>query len=153
MLDIQDLSVTYSETDGTRLPALENVSLQISAGEIAGVFRRIWVRQEHSRQCRVGSVAEASGCYKRADQLPRSRSAISSQKLEPALFENLREIMYVCSQLFVANDGGRVSLDSITMAGQCSSDTTAKIATFSSQKLGMKVSIEGYGDGKASLFS
>jgi oligopeptide/dipeptide ABC transporter ATP-binding protein len=38
MLDIQDLTVTYSETDGTRLPALENVSLQIGAGEIIGVL-------------------------------------------------------------------------------------------------------------------
>jgi hypothetical protein len=80
-----------------------------------------------------------------------AKESVAKGKLDPSLVENLKEIMNVCSQLFVANDSGRISLQAVSLAGQCSEETKS-IVPSSPQKLGMKVSIEGYGDGKMSLF-
>ncbi len=80
-----------------------------------------------------------------------AKENIASRKLEPSLAENLREIMNVCSQLFVASDSGRITLQSVTSAAQCSSEDVKKMVSAPSQKCGMKLSIEGYGDGMVSL--
>jgi len=82
-----------------------------------------------------------------------AKESISSGKLEPSLAENLREIMNVCSQLLVVPDSGRITLQSVTSIAQCASEEAKKMASSSSQKSGMKVSIEGYGEGKLSFFT
>jgi hypothetical protein len=80
-----------------------------------------------------------------------AKVSISSRQLELSLVDNLREIMNVCSQLFVAPDSGRITLHSVTLAGQCASEDAKRIVSAPSQKCGMKFSIEGYGNGKLSL--
>ena len=82
-----------------------------------------------------------------------AKESISSRKLDPLLAENLREIMNVCSQLFVASESGRITLQSVTSAAQCNSEEAKKMASAPSQKCGMKLSIEGYGDGMVSLLT
>jgi len=81
-----------------------------------------------------------------------AKESISSRKLDPLLAENLREIMNVCSQLF-ASESGRITLQSVTSAAQCASEEAKKRVSAPSQKCGMKLSIEGYGDGMVSLLT
>lgn len=78
---------------------------------------------------------------------------IASRKLEPSLAENLREIMNVCSQLFVASESGRITLQSVTLVAQCDSEEAKRMVSVPSQKSAMKLSIEGYGDGMVSLLT
>ena len=82
-----------------------------------------------------------------------AKESISSRKLDPLLAENLREIMNVCSQLFVASESGRITLQSVTSAAQCNSEEAKKMASAPSQKCGMKLSIEGYGDRMVALLT
>jgi len=82
-----------------------------------------------------------------------AKENIVSRRLEPPLAENLREIMNVCSQLFVASESGRITLQSVSSAAQCGSEEAKKMVSAPSQKCGMKLSIEGYGDGMVSLLT
>jgi hypothetical protein len=76
-----------------------------------------------------------------------------SMRFEPPLAENLREIMNVCSQLFVASESGRITLQSVSSAAQCGSERAKKMVSAPSRTCGMKLSIEGYGDGTVSLLT
>jgi hypothetical protein len=82
-----------------------------------------------------------------------AKESISSRKLDPLRAENLREIMNVCSQLFVAPESGRITLQSVTSVAQCVSEEAKKRVSAPSQKCGMKLSIEGYGEGIVSLLT
>jgi len=102
--------------------------------------------------CDLGFAANAGAAL---CLIPAStaKQSVSARKLEDVLFENLKEILNVCCQLFIESGIARVTLKSVLPAAQPSAEDVKQLLDKPHQRVDMKVSIEGYGDGKLSFLT
>ena len=78
--------------------------------------------------------------------------AHQARKLDPVLLENLKEILNVCSQLFMESEVSRVNLLSV-LPGSQSAEEVQQLMAAPRQRVDLKVSVEGYGEGKVSFLT
>ena len=82
----------------------------------------------------------------------RTKESIQAGNLEDLLLENFREVLNILSQLFTISGPGRVKLKSVCKASQLCAEAS-KLISSPARRLDMKLSIDGYGDGRMSVFS
>jgi hypothetical protein len=83
---------------------------------------------------------------------PTAKEGIQTKKLEPAILDNLHEIFNIFGQLFRGRMMDTVKLREVSLLADLSPVAKALLAKPASQ-LNLEFSIDGYGDGKLSLFS
>ena len=81
-----------------------------------------------------------------------AKEGITAKKLEPAILENLHEIFNIFGQLFRGRMMDTVTLREFSPVADLSPVAKALLAK-PARQLNMEFSIDGYGDGKLSLFS
>ena len=59
----------------------------------------------------------------------------------------------MCTQLFLESDTKRVTLQSVLPASQISADDVKQLMAAPTQRVDLRVSLEGYGEGKLSFFT
>jgi hypothetical protein len=73
--------------------------------------------------------------------------------IDSTLLENFHEVLNICSQLFKALDGIRVSLDKVCYLHELESPAAHNLISSTVRKLNLQVLIKGYGEGNLSIFS
>ena len=81
-----------------------------------------------------------------------AKEGIKIRKLEPAIVENLHEVFNIFGQLFRSRGMDTVTLREVCPPAELSPASHALVAKPDKQ-VDLEFSIDGYGDGKLSLFS
>jgi len=81
-----------------------------------------------------------------------AKEGIKNQKLEPVIVDNLHEVFNIFGQLFRDRIMDTVTLREVGPVGELSARSQGLVAKPGKQ-VDLMFSIEGYGDGKLSLFS
>jgi hypothetical protein len=83
---------------------------------------------------------------------PTAKEGIKTKKLEPAILDNLHEIFNIFGQLFRGRMMDTVTLREVSLLSDLSPVAKALLGKPASQ-VNLEFSIDGYGNGKLSLFS
>lgn len=86
--------------------------------------------------------------------IPACEAATNLKKkhLDPLLFENFKEILNICAQLFGGSNTQRVKLVSVHSKASEAPETTKRFMEQTRMRREAQISIAGYGEGRITVF-
>jgi len=86
--------------------------------------------------------------------IPASEAAnhLKAKRLDPAIFENFKEVLNICAQLFSGASAHRVKLEAVYAPTDAVPDPLKKFMAASKARRDLQLSINGYGKGKMTVF-